>query len=405
MIIAIPFFFVILFFLSWPFFVDLNGFYFVASKGPFSADPDIPFPVGALGLCLFIFVVYFMFLFKRGKLCIGSRNSILLFCLLMFFSFYCLIVPQVSVVRLVQLVIPICVMMVMVVPDSPFLKKCFFYSIFYGASIWMFFHLVSIFLGAGTLSISKYDFVVFYGYDIYQALVSYPGVLFLFFLLSYVVYTRPGLGNKFIGFFSMFMSLLLMALAARRASFVDVFLFLLIVYCVPLFGVLLGRKFLFFNAVLKILLVNSFLAVVFFAGLKLPIFDRFVGSFSSGNADAGRLDKYVKAVEYFGSDFTRFLFGGGQGVPGFHNFFLDAAYRIGLVGVLLLLIMLVLSSYWFLWKANGRGGSGTSYQIIKVLVLSLLFQSMINTPLTQPYYALNFLMVAYAVRYLQPSKA
>src|SRR5690606_7504477 len=132
-----------------------------------------------------------------------------------------------------------------------------------------------------------------------------------------------------------------------------------------------------------------------------PLYQRASNSYSAGRFDSGRLDIYSSAIAHFMDNPGLLIFGaGGSGAVGYHNFFLDTVYRIGLLGLCIYISMLayLIVKFYRLSKAFGSGG--TLQNVMVVVVLYLLFiQTFVNTSITQPYYALNLLSALLLVRF------
>ena len=134
-------------------------------------------------------------------------------------------------------------------------------------------------------------------------------------------------------------------------------------------------------------IVSLIMSFLFF---KLPLFSRAKASAESGTFDSGRLHIYSKAMDLLSSDSYFLLFGYG-GKSGFHNYFLDLIYSMGILPFIITIMV-----FLFLLPtklAPLKSLSKISTFLIAAILSCFMLQSMLNASVTQPFYLCNFIMV------------
>ena len=267
--------------------------------------------------------------------------------------------------------------------NRPYINSCIFF---------LSLHILYLFLKFGSfLKITEYEFALFWDYGIYQAFVSYPGVLSLLFALTtFLYFTEHGILKKMAALYAWSLILISLGLAARRISIFEISttLFLLIVYLnlhiIQKKGKIAKQYLISISLMAIVSLIMSFL---FF---KLPLFSRAKASAESGTFDSGRLHIYSKAMDLLSSDSYFLLFGYG-GKSGFHNYFLDLIYSMGILPFIITIMV-----FLFLLPtklAPLKSLSKISTFLIAAILSCFMLQSMLNASVTQPFYLCNFIMV------------
>lgn len=399
------------FFIPIPLFIDfsnLSVIYYKTESFNFILDrPKIPFPIGGIALFIAIIIGYIYSLIDSRRMKpILSPKKILKFYVFFVFPFFlhCFFIAQLSAPRIVQIILPVLILSAMSLPQSVPDRVSILKATIIGMAIFFILHVASIFSSAKNILYinEKLDFSSFYEIMIYQSLVSYPGVISLYFFLTLGIIYISKKQRMEIGFFQTMLVkitplalLYLLAASGRRAFLVELFSGILIITAFSLFFVLKSGKIkqhpaLYFTgfSLLSIIFVTLY--------LNSPLATRLINSISDNSLDSGRSDILSRAHYFFSNNISVLFFGaGGTNAPGFHNYFLDQVYRIGLLGFIPLYLAIVFLFVRFI-KNNDLG---TPHQrartIFMVIILSCCFwQSVINASISQPYYFVNLLTVS-----------
>ena len=140
--------------------------------------------------------------------------------------------------------------------------------------------------------------------------------------------------------------------------------------------------------------------VQIFAGLVVVIifilmtnpFKRLISSIGLDTFTGGRDEIYVKAFNVMSSDTFQLFFGFGLGESSFHNYFIDVFFRLGIFAALLYFSIL----FYILVKITRlvkKTGLVNRAWFLITIIGQLLIQSLVNSPLSQPYYLINFVFV------------
>lgn len=376
-----------------PVFIDLKSMSFIWEAG-FGVETNIPVPVGLLSMACFMGYAAMLsflgekysFLMKRGQMATLVFFGVLVF---LWFTF----ISNLEISRSLQLLLPVFLLGFILVPrkqsDVLEMNSCLTLS----AGAFFLIHLFHVFLtSAEVLNPTKYEFVNFFSGSIYQGLVSYPSVIFiyatLFFYNAFVLKKLVPANTVFF-----VASICLLAMASRKASFISIAL----LFFVPS-GYLIYRSLFYFSIRLSVLRIVFFVfllifLVAFVFGFDLPIINRLQYQLEDGVLDS-RTEKWDAILDIFNSDFGLFLFGsGGGGAPGLHNYIFDTMYRVGFFGVALILFLLFFVIYNV---ARGVVKKVPVFGVLKKIFLVVLFgelfiQSTFNSGMTQPYLVVNIL--------------
>jgi len=393
-------------FVALPIFIDLASFSLLLEKSFIIERGKIPFPLGGAAFAVAVFLSYGMSFVARNEfnalLSPQQMVCFVVFALLPFFI-YTVLVSGLSLARVAQLLLPLLALCVLSVPAHASTQKLLVLSVMAGSGAFYMLHVVSIIKHSGKLfSADYFEFSFFFEYLIYQSLVTYPGVLSLYFFCGLAVLLSPRFGVLVRSLAGLYISVIfsLLLIASRRASMLEIGGGIGIIFAgVVLASLWKGRFFVSRIMLMMIAFVLSPLLLYFVK--NSPLYQRASNSYSAGRFDSGRLDIYSSAIAHFMDNPGLLIFGaGGSGAVGYHNFFLDTVYRIGLLGLCIYISMLayLIVKFYRLSKAFGSGG--TLQNVMVVVVLYLLFiQTFVNTSITQPYYALNLLSALLLVRF------
>ena len=88
----------------------------------------------------------------------------------------------------------------------------------------------------------------------------------------------------------------------------------------------------------------------------------------------------------------------GQGIvhSGSHNFIIDMIYGAGIIGTIFYFVFLVWTFIIFTRPIFLKRNSYHAFFIVALLLMSGV-GSMVNSPLTQPYYFLSLLFIAWSI--------
>lgn len=386
------------FFLSWPIFFDFSNFEFINQEGYWFEGVGIPMPIGALILMVFLSV--FNLLNKKIVFIKNSSKLIISFFVLIPLSSYFYMVSGLSVSRIIQLVMPLLFFLVVAYPEKMKLRRALFFSWMLGFFLFSTFHMIYVVLNSNEFHmIDEFSYTLIFEHRLYQALVSYPGGMTIFYFLCISIaisgirfpfkYTFCTLGG--------IVAIIQIGMAARRVSLFEL-----------TFGILIFSLLLIFNWK-KIDLLSKKFVFIFFGILipvhiliilNSPLFLRSTESVNEGEFDSGRLDIYREAFRYFSTNIDALLFGvGGEGHVGFHNYVLDTVHRVGVIGFLVLFITILLLSIKFLNFTTLKNKSMKIMALFPVFMCCLM-QVTVNSAITQPYYLIFMLMSFFAINFV-----
>jgi len=366
----------------------------------------IPIPIGALAIGLLILSCSLFPSLRSTSTNLIQSKRLLFFALLTLLIPFYLFASSLSFVRTLQLLSPLIMLILVRVPASiEHLLKIIF-SACAGLLIFQLFHIVYILLDGSlieSVNISfsnNYAFVRFYGSVIYSGLVSYPAVIGLCIVVSLVaihIISNPTFyklsrvnavyKSKLFYFIVLGVQIFNLSFLSRKASFFEAAFVFVCVSFVLLEKAFRNRVSKSSLAVAGSLLIVGFLVFAF----ELPIAQRLL--LQSGSVGDDRIDKYFLFADLFFSEkstLSIFLFGlGGQDQPGLHNFFLDTFFRVGLLGLLPLVLALATCILQpiilvFLAKPPRRM---LLHVASYLLIASIFVGNAVNTQVTQLIYA------------------
>lgn len=410
------------FFVPIPLFYDFGGggwlFILLEDYNRIFDSPSIPMPIGAMALLIGLFIGFVVKIFSPSYMSTvlpPLKLSIFLCYFLLFFGCYALFVSGLSPARLVQVVLPAVILSFLSFPRRHNDRFDVLRLYILGAGGWFFLHFLSIVLSAEEFISPHYreDFTHFYGYLVYQSLVSYPGVVALvLYLIAWAVFehvAKAGNVRKYwflLWCFSLLFALMYIGFASgRRAFVVEVFAGLLIILLAFFYY---GIRFQYAKKTRLLISVLFFLFLVFCLAFyfNTDLSYRVMSSVEQGTFDSGRINILGRAVDFFYQNPLVLLFGaGGSDAPGFHNFFLDQMHRVGALGLVFIYSVtyyLIRSAYKALRNENKLGYMKSV--LLAMIFSSFFLQSMINASVSQPYYLVNIVVVLMLVVFSLPYK-
>jgi len=401
---------ILFFFIPIPVFFDFGSFEFfliaASDYSPFKR-PAIPFPVGGFALFLALVIGYFLSLSKSKKIISVFRPLEILVFLFFFVTgmgLYAIYFSGLSVPRFIQLILPVLLVSSLSFPASYQSRVSILKFYISGLFFVIFLHSLSLIItSSDPLSIDdRLEYSSVFGLHIYQALVSYPGVislaLFLFLGVLHRQFSKiPLIKSKIFTFMCLaaVFSAIYLGLASGRKAFVAEFLAgLVIVFGFCFFYALAFQKIFYYSMLSFLLFLTLSLSILFFY-MNTNLSQRVRWSLETSNLDSGRISKLSEAFEFFSENLDVLFFGaGGGGAPGMHNFILDQIYRVGIVGAFISYFSFAYLIRRFYKNNNKYLSFGLSRVMFLILVLSCLFwQSMVNASMSQPYYLVNVVVV------------
>lgn len=380
-------------FLTVPLFLDLAELSFSLIKNPF---PLIlaPVPLGlfvVIGFFSSCYLSCFFFPGKYQKLIPSGSFLGLLLASLFFVFLWLFFISGASLIRIIQLVLPVFLLALIAFPKdkSDISRLALFFLT--GFFFFVFLHCVDVLSKKNFSEVDEFSFSLFFGYGIYQAYVSYPGVVYQVFILAFgMSVVEKRIPYKL--FFTIILAFCMIevSLAARRASLIEFSLFFILY-----FGFVSIRFFTLMRLPKEAftLIVSAMIGILVFC-FDAPIFQRAFSSIHRESFDSGRIKIIENAFNVLGDDLL-LLFTGHGNRSGFHNLFLDYIYSFGLIPIIIFLGILSAISFWLYKKANENNFFITLRG--KVLLLcsfsGVFVQSMVNASITQPYYLINFIIV------------
>lgn len=385
-----------------PIFFDLLDLKLVYSESPFGHQTKLPLPIGLFAFCFIMLLFYFLSKIKPNNYInvISGKARYVIIISIAFLFFNGIFIAGLSPVRLVQLLLPLLFFLLLSIPEDDETKRIIFFGGIIAFSIYISLHLTSLTLYSENLfRVTSLEFPMFFGVSIYQSLVSYPAVLSIFFTLLIYCYfgdVTKGLTKVLIGFSILIVSIL-MLLSARKSVFIELVWISFVLICV--FPWFLKNKKTLQRWVLNIIAIFSLIAIVGFFVKMTPSFDRIYNSLGNSTFTGGRDEIFSKAIEMLSNDLLGFLFGFGGGDYSFHNFFLDLVFRLGLISTMVYFVALSSAGYSFFKRFLLLGISIRTFSFF-CIIGQLFIQLLVNSPLTQPYYVINFCFVLLCLMYI-----
>ena len=389
-------------FFSLPIFYDLYFMEFVFSEEPFGHETMIPIPVGFMAFLIVFPIFYINSLIQKDNFTrfFSNQESFVIQFTIFALFFHGYFFSGLSIVRIIQILIPFVFFLLMSMPNSRNYRLKFFNSALYVFIVFTFLHFVSLTIYNNSLfKIGSLEFPMFFGTSIYQSLVSYPAVLSLYLtLMVYIIFNQS---NNVVYKLSIAIITFLLLTTARKAALFE--MFFLLAFNILIVPLIVSYK-MVFEKWLKVLGFILFsLACFTFLLFETPALKRLFNSLENNTFTGGRDDIFSKALNLISNDFLGFLFGFGDGEFSFHNFIIDLVFRLGIIATIIYLIVLFFIFIKIISITKKTGDEMRIWFVICVMV-QFLIQLMVNSPLTQPYYLANFCFILLYFMYYPLSK-
>jgi hypothetical protein len=392
-----------------PLYIDLESSELVLSPDAFTADPIIPFPVFILYFS-FSYFIYALLSFNKGVLFLRTQKAVVLILLLFFLLLYIIFFTGSTPVRALQIAFLIFPLLFLIRIKSNAMGNVLLYFLIF-LTLFFVTHLASIIYEANGLMITKYDFAAYWGYDFYSALVSYPGTTSLYacFGLSLTLFSSLALKVRLASLLLHIVAVTILFLAARKISIIELSFIYLSVFIFSFSHYFYIDKFKSSLSVKKKgLLVLVSVSVLFSMTINYffesPLFSRFMYSVESDTVDGDRLSKIIYFHEWISTDMARLFFGvGGGRAPGMHNYFLDTISRVGLFGIIIVFSVFLLAIKYIKWYFKYKQKNSYVKFIFFQIIVLVFLQSSVNSPLTQPYYAINLMLITVFLLNMPPT--
>jgi hypothetical protein len=238
----------------------------------------------------------------------------------------------------------------------------------------------------------------FYGYNIYQSLVSYSAVLSFFgiFLLIKIFSKLTGF-KRLLYVTTFFMIYVIIGYGARKAALLDLFILSSIVLYFLLFRAFVGYK---INKQKMFIMLSTLLTVVML--LLFSMYAERSLSYSSAINARGHAYDSLFSIFYNGN-LLEIILGHGNGEwGGYGNFFIEMVMRLGLAGLLLYFsaMFLIFRELVIFLKNRSRLYKTHNLSIwFTFVLLSLLSSNVVNLNLQLPYYTFNIIFVSILFMY------
>ncbi len=293
----------------------------------------------------------------------------------------------------------------------------------YGSAVFVSLHLFSIIsLNGWTLSRPFLRYIVYesiFYYQIYQGLISYVNVLTICgVMLLYVLFKQERLWKAIIIGFFLSLVLYVASLSSQRSFALD----LIVISGLVLFASITRNAIAARNKWTGIVAVLLAWALSLFAvnndsgdtgiGRLVKTFDRIsdaaaISGLPSGGEQKPLGDGLERVSHVFetmdslkttmeGDKFAVLFKGTGNVHSGSHNFILDMVSGAGVIGALFFFVF-ALGAAWRLVGPVMKGKKAVPVAFIVAMSLMMFLGSMVNSPMTQPYYFLNFMFIAWIV--------
>jgi hypothetical protein len=268
-------------------------------------------------------------------------------------------------------------------------------------------YAVILFVVAHALSITVYEaggtdnkillFSSFFGYSLYQSLISYSAVMSFFGCSLIILYSSPGSPIRGIGYFILIgLIFYILGYGERKAVLLDLFVLFVSYILVESVGILFSLR-----------IHKSGVSAITFLGV-IVLYLLFFSGFAERDLSYGvAIAQRGGAYEEFWNSMSNatvvgLIFGHGGGWGGYSNIFVELIFRLGLLGVLCFLISIVLLMRFVGTELLKYFAIGSHFNRVdfhfKVwftfFVLSLLSANSVNMDLQLPYYVINIAFIS-----------
>lgn len=370
------------------------------------ASPDVylssfgsPVPVGVFAFIFLAFLALGNFLFNQLQLEKVTPRLVGLLLIVAIFFLYANL--SLGLLRALSLSFPFFIFsFAYLICQFPSLFRYSLRGFVISILIFVLTHAVSIITAQGAGIESKpLLFSSYYGYTIYQSLVSYSAVLsFLGCTLIVQIFMPVSTVRKALYLLFVVIIFFLLQYGARKAVLLDIFLLLCSYGLFSLLAIFCRFKVprSHLQAIFSILLLFG-LMLIFSGYAERDLTFEFALT-QRGSAYAAFWELMING------SFANLLFGHGGGWGGYSNIFLEMFLRLGLVGLTLFLLPLVSLILYMLKTYSDRFFHQqlglrrmTDVKVWQTFfVLSIVGSNSVNMNLQLPYYGLNMVFVSFA---------
>ena len=390
------------------FFNLLNGEILVqkASLDTYLTGFGAPVPIGT-GAVILLGLLSLVLNRKRVKYGV-NKNIELIISLVLGACFLFIAVQTIDILRVVSLVFPFAAIIFVYLYSRT--EALFLYS--------MKGYMFSIFLLVIThaFSITLFEesgvenkillFSSFYGYSIYQSLISYSAVLSFFGCTLVILFTQSDKWGERLWYLVIAILIFyILGYGARKAVLLDLFSVFLAYFMFGFVSVLINLR-IHKSMIRSVLFLGGIIFyLVYYSGFAERSLSYDVAVAQRG----GAYEEFFLAMA--NSSFFEFIFGQGGGWGGYSNIFIELLLRLGVFGILLFLISLMLlikyvgSHFLDYFVIDGRYGSYHFKVWLAFFMLSLVSSNTVNMNLQLPYYVLNIAFISLAFLHLTRKKS
>ena len=363
-----------------PIYFDLSDFSVAISNEPFQLELSIPIPIAIIAISLVLVILLITsskFLKKPLDNSYGKMTILLTF----LFFLHCIFISELPFTRALQASLFAMPLFVLLKIRNMELGKHIIYSIMLIFGLFNLIYFIGLTINANSFPIiNKYEFVMFYNYEIYAALISYSSVLALF--LTVVLFYFFNLSKdehikKLLVILLMCVLIFLVMSSARKSSVIQVIITTLVYFF--FFIKSRGGRQLFF-------LTNIILFMIF-AYYNSLAFIRFSQQSELGQLDGSRIEHWGLAIDFLMNSDSGWLFGAVEDQKfNSHNFLLDTLLKVGIVGFIFFTVIVA-----FLIKSiniffRDIGSNKLQKITFNILFAQLFIDNIVNASVAQPYY-------------------
>lgn len=383
------------FLIPFPLFIDLASGAFVIHSVDYDVmltEVGVPIPIGLAAMAL---IILFSFL-RVVRLRLNKDVALTIACLTIF-SF--IASNQVDALKLLAVQLPIVLLLFFSATVSqPRIVEKIFKGYLVGVLFQIWLHASSIILYSldvqSLFSLSR----SFFGYEIYQAWISYSAVLSAAGAAA-VIYalSLTNLSSRPLIFMLVIPIYFIVILASRKAAMVD----LAIVFLINVFFMLRSFGSLKKYMISKQLITNVLIFFMLsFAALMFESFSpREISYDDAMEQRSGAYEIFV--AELSNLNWFQIMTGYAPGWGGYSNFFVELMARSGLLGMLPFLLSLVIATRYVFLSLFVQGIGGVGVQRFDIYIKcwfafalgSFLVGNLFNMNVQLPYYTVNFLMI------------
>jgi hypothetical protein len=378
------------FFIPYPLFIDLNTYSIIfhpISQSQVLVEAGAPIPIGFISLLSILLIAL-----PKGAARLSRRS--LLFILMPISLFVLLAISKITLAKIPAIVLPVLITYSFsnVIQDNRILKSLalgYLLGAFTQGSLHAY-SILSDALNGQKLILSSRSF---FGFEIYQAWVSYSAVFSLIScaLIAYALYKSRWSSFFFTIIPGIPLFLVVLSLA-RKAAILDLLLVLLLI----LFFIFKQPG----SAKSFILMKRSLFGLSLFVLITAYIFLFFLLSPRELSIEAAQNQRIASYELFFNIHLKDLIFGHSSGWGGYSNFFIELIVRTGIIGMFAILTSYISSFASFL-RALTRISSESSFASTSLFVrawlyfafTSLVLGNIFNMNVQLPFFSVNFLMI------------